>query len=270
MSKPAPVLRYPGAKWRMAEWIVSNMPPHQSYLEPFFGSGAVLFHKPISHVETVSDVSGDVVNFFRVLRDNQDELIRATTLTPWARDEYNTSYERTGNELEDARRFLVRCWQAHGTKTDSKTGWRNDVQGRPYTSCAKVWRRVPDRIATIADRLRDVQIENSTALKVIARFAFPEVLIYADPPYPLSTRAGKMYANEMTDADHIELLGALKNHPGAVMLSGYDCQLYNERLNEWTRREFRAQAEKGIARVEVLWINPIAAKSLQMRLFDER
>lgn len=67
------LLNYPGAKWGMAEEIVSLMPPHRSYLEPFFGSGAVLFNKPPSAIETVNDIDGDIVNFFAVLREQPEE-----------------------------------------------------------------------------------------------------------------------------------------------------------------------------------------------------
>lgn len=54
------LLNYPGAKWGMAEQIVSLMPPHRSYLEPFLGSGAVLFNKPPSAIETVNDIDEDM------------------------------------------------------------------------------------------------------------------------------------------------------------------------------------------------------------------
>jgi DNA adenine methylase len=68
------LLNYPGAKWGMAKQIIAMMPPHRSYLEPFFGSGAVLFNKPPSAIETVNDIDGDVVNFFTVLREQPEEL----------------------------------------------------------------------------------------------------------------------------------------------------------------------------------------------------
>ena len=76
------LLNYPGAKWGMAKEIVALMPKHRSYLEPFFGSGAVLFNKPPSAIEPVNDIDGDIVNFFKVLRDNADELASAIALTP--------------------------------------------------------------------------------------------------------------------------------------------------------------------------------------------
>ena len=63
------IVKYPGSKWRLAEQIVSLFPKHHSYLEPFFGSGAVLFSKPRSNIETVNDLDGDVANLFQ-FRDN--------------------------------------------------------------------------------------------------------------------------------------------------------------------------------------------------------
>lgn len=68
------LLNYPGAKWGMAKEIVAMMPPHRSYLEPFFGRGAVLFNKPPSAIETVNDIDGDITNFFKVLREQPKEL----------------------------------------------------------------------------------------------------------------------------------------------------------------------------------------------------
>ena len=112
-----PVLKYPGAKWSIVKWILGFMPEHEVYLEPFFGSGAVFFNKRPARIETINDIGSDVVNLFRVIRTKTDELAALIEMTPWARDEYLESYYKTGDELEDARRFLVRCWQAYGTRT---------------------------------------------------------------------------------------------------------------------------------------------------------
>ncbi len=80
-----PVLKYPGSKWRLAEWIVSLMPPHKSYLEPFFGSGAVFFKKPPSRIETINDLDGEIINLFRCIREQPEELMRAVAYTPYSR-----------------------------------------------------------------------------------------------------------------------------------------------------------------------------------------
>lgn len=216
------VLKYPGAKWRIANWIVGQMPPHHSYLEAYFGSGAVLFNKTPSKIETINDLDDDVVNLFRVIRDNPEPLIRALTYTPYARAEYDMAFDGQSNdEIEKARRFLIKCWQGHGFRTNAyRAGWKNDVQGREAAYALRNWYRLPSWIDNIVDRLRDVQIENRPAVDVIQRFNYPNVLVYADPPYVLSTRSGKNYKHEMTDGEHIELLEALLQHKGPVLLSG--------------------------------------------------
>ena len=94
MAKPRTIIKYPGAKWSIADWIVSLMPPHKSYLEPFFGSGAIFFTKPRSRIETINDMDGEIVNLFRVVRDMPEALERAVALTPYSREEYEKAWER--------------------------------------------------------------------------------------------------------------------------------------------------------------------------------
>ena len=118
-----------------------------------------------------------------------------------------------------------------------------------------MWNIIPQYIEPMMTRLKHVEIEHDDAVSVISRYKYNSVLIYADPPYPLSTRAGKMYQHEMSDADHLTLLDALDSHTGSVVLSGYHCALYDERLSMWHVRERIVQAEKGQSRTEVLWLN---------------
>ncbi len=263
-----PVLKYPGSKWRLAEWIISIMPPHKSYVEPFFGSGAVFFNKPPSRIETINDLDGEIVNLFRVVREQPEELERAVALTPYSREEYKRAWERrkAGNvtdPVELARLTLVRYWQAVGARNIYRSGWRRDVAGRKAAYDLRRWVHLPEWISGAVERLKETQIEQVPAVELIRRFAHPEVLIYADPPYVLSTRTQRQYNVEMAeDAQHIELLEALLAHPGPVMLSGYDNDLYNEMLPGWTRLCHKARSECGGARTECLWVN----YPVQMRL----
>ena len=94
------VLKYPGAKNRLAPWICEYIPKHDVYLEPFAGSLAVLFNKQRSHIETVNDIDGEIVNFFRILRDRSGELERTIEFTPYSRSEYKAAYEKSEDELE--------------------------------------------------------------------------------------------------------------------------------------------------------------------------
>lgn len=259
-----PVLRYPGSKWNLADWIISHLPPHIHYLEPYFGSGAVLFCKPRSKIETINDLNGDVVNLFRVLRERPQELADLIYMTPWARSEYRESYQQTGDKMEDARRFIVRCWQAHGARLNTSCGWKNEGCGAQGKIVVHVWRDLPERILAGAERLRGVQIESAPAVDVVKRLAGPHVLVYADPPY---LNVAPLYAERTSLDEHREMLTVLNEFPGPVLLSGYANDLYADELGEWTEHHKSANADGGRDRTETLWLNPIAANAREGMLF---
>ncbi|WP_371811497.1 DNA adenine methylase [Sporosarcina sp. Te-1] len=104
----------------------------------------------------------------------------------------------------------------------------------------------------MADRLKNVQIENTEVTKLITRYNKPDVLMYIDPPYVASTRNGLIYENEMTDNDHENLLRQLLSHSGTVLLSGYDNDLYNDLLKGWTKETKLGKPVAGKSRLEVL------------------
>ena len=251
------VFKYPGSKWRIAEWIVSFFPEHHSYLEPFFGSGAVLFNKPRSNIETVNDLNGDVVNLFHWIREDPEKLAQQVFLMPYARDVYEWAFQPSKDSLERAVKMLVKMQMGHGFRmTGGKVGWKVDIQGREKAYAAGQWCALPDVIQHAAERLRGVQIENRPAVDVIRRFYFSNVLIYADPPYLMETRCGrKQYSHEMTDADHVKLLEVLRDHPGPVLLSGYESGLYKKMLSDWHKETITSTDQKSRPRTECLWMN---------------
>ncbi|MBQ3503157.1 MAG: DNA adenine methylase [Oscillospiraceae bacterium] len=250
------ILNYPGAKWGMAKEIVALMPPHRSYLEPFFGSGAVLFNKPPSAIETVNDIDGDIVNFFRVLRECPQELAADIAMTPYARDVFNDAHEnRGGTDYERAYKFAIRSRMGHGFKTYEKTGFKIDICGRERSYCVGCWNRLPADLMEAAVRLKGVQIENQNALDLVRKFNHDSVLIYADPPYLLETRGGKQYRHEMTEQNHVELLDVLKQHRGTVILSGYPSELYDRELKGWGKIARKSYNQNADRRTEVLWCN---------------
>lgn len=264
-------LRYPGGKAKIAPWIVSQLPPHDVYIEPFFGGGSVLFAKPPARVEVVNDLSERVVNLFRVLREHPDELACLVALTPYSRAEYRESDEITGDSLEDARRFLVRVWMAHGGKLGGKTGWRQGWaggSGPQRGSSGRVWSRLPERIGPVAQRLAGAIVDCRPAISVLADWKIEDALVYADPPYPRGASPvarGRMYEHEMTDDEHRGLLDALDAHPGPVVLSGYRCALYDDRLRHWARVDRDCRAYRSAKRTESLWLNPVAAATARQR-----
>jgi DNA adenine methylase len=253
-----PILKYPGAKWNCAEWVTSHLPETPHYIEPFCGSAAVYFNLPWKPEHAVlNDVAGDIVNLFKVIRGQGEELAALVEMTPWSLAEYRESFERTTDPLENARRFLVNAWQMHGTRTHAASkgqGWRKvGIQGHAAT--VSVWNRLPGCLLDATRLLKQAEIDQCPAVDLIRRYAGDDVLIYADPPYVLHTRSHTMYQYEMTDADHTALLDTLDAHPGPVVLSGYHCDLYDTRLAHWHTRERQVSAEKGNIRTEVLWLN---------------
>lgn len=255
------VLRYPGSKWNIASQIVDLIPKHHSYVEPFFGSGAVLFKKVPSDIETINDLDSDVTNLFRCIQKDSERLARLVMTTPFSREEYDSQFEipdgtRCNDSFLRAAGFLVRCWQGHGFRTNGyKVGWKNDVVGREKAYALWNWYRLPEWIIDIAERLRMVQIENRPALEVIKRFNYENVFMYLDPPYVLGTRNGKQYKHEMTDKEHEELLVAAVDSKAQIMISGYESDLYNDYLKGWNKCTFNSCAEHGKTREEVIWMN---------------
>ena len=265
------VIKYPGAKWGVAPWVISHFPEHRSYLEPFFGSGAVLFTKSRSAIETVGDIDGEIVNLFEWIKTDPERLAHEIYFTPYARAEYDRAWAEQYTEKDSFKRavnFYIRMMQGHGFRTTGeKVGWKNDVQGREAAYAAKSWCKTPEIIMEAAERLRGVQIENRPAVELIRRFNYPNVLIYADPPYLLSTRQRrKQYRHEMTDDDHVELLEALKAHKGPAIISGYDSDLYNRELKGWYKDGRTSFTQTASRRREILWMNFEPAAQMELSL----
>jgi len=253
-----PVLRWHGGKWVLAPWIIANMPPHRVYVEPFGGAGSVLMRKPRSYAEVWNDLDGHAVNLFRVLRsDRAAELVRALTLTPFARDEFAGAYEPCGDAVESARRLVVRSFMGFGSNGHNRaTGFRAN-SNRSGTTPAHDWSNYPAALQRVIERLRDVVVENADALAVMRTHDGPDTLHYVDPPYVFETRTDAVadYAHEMTDADHGALLAFLRTLQGRVMLSGYPHPLYDAALTGWHRIERAALADGAAKRTEVLWMS---------------
>lgn len=253
-NKIEAVLKYPGAKWRISDWIISHFPGHKVYCEPFFGSGAVFFNKAPAYIETINDIDGNIVNLFKVIRDNPEELSRLINATPFARDEFISCYEQSSDPIEQARRTLVRYHQSFGTSNSSKNSWRNvQTYGGPRT--ATMWNCLPGRIVDCCERLKDAQIENIDAIELIKRYDDEHTLIYCDPPYLRGLRKRNIYKYEVSDEYHERLLEALLNSKSMVVISGYDNDMYNKALASWHTEQKQTTAQMGLSRTEKIWMN---------------
>jgi DNA adenine methylase len=265
MATPT-VLGYYGSKARAAARIVSLLPDHDAYIEPFCGSLAVLLSKPpAGRFETVNDLDQDLMTFWRILRERPHDLERVCALTPHSRAEYAACWPIVGevDDLERARRVWVKLAQGRGGQL-RPTGWRYHEQphGRS-SSMPRTLSGYVGRFAEVAERLSSVSLECRPALEIIERYGRNvDTLLYVDPPYLGSTRSRTAYRHEMNkEAEHRELAGALRSCDAAVVLSGYHSPLYDELYDGWHVVEFSAftgQANGGRdggQRTEVLWSN---------------
>lgn len=271
-TRERPALRYHGSKWLLAPWIIEHFPAHRCYVEPYGGAAAVLLRKPRSWMEVYNDLDDQVVNYFRVLRDQSEELIEAIRLTPYAYVEWELSLLDDPDPVEMARRFYVRSLQGiAGPTAQWRTGWRRQrITAAHTTPGATTFARI-GHLQLLAERLRGVQIERKPALETLAFYDSPDTLFYLDPPYPRSTRSrwGKTaYAYEMTDEQHAELARAAHDLQGMVIVSGYQCPLYDELYADWERdeRQARTNSQYGTA-AESLWLSPNAVRA-KLPLFN--
>jgi DNA adenine methylase len=259
-----PPVPYFGGKMTLGPAVAALLPPHLHYVEPFCGSLAILFAKKPSPHETVNDLDGELMTFWRVLREQPDDLARACALTPHSRAEHQAAYEPADLALEVARRVFVRLTQGRSAKL-RKTGWRHFVKpagssvGMPAYLSGYV-----DRMAPAVERLAGVSLESMPALDLIAKYGVdPDVLLYVDPPYLGSTRGESAdgYKHEMrADEDHRQLAEALHAARAAVVLSGYPSDLYDRDLYAgWDRHSMAGGTGQGDNqwgnRTEVLWSN---------------
>lgn len=254
-----------GGKFNHLNWLLPLLPEATHYCEPFGGSAAVLLNRKPSPVETYNDIDGEVVNFFRVLRDSQEELIRAIGLTPFSREELRIAVEESIDhlsELERARRFFVRARQVRTglAQTASVGRWAHcKLTSRAgMAGAVSRWLGSVEGLSEIVQRLLRVQIENSPAIDVIQRYDSEETLFYCDPPYPHDARGdANAYGYEMTDVQHQQLSEVLKRVKGKVALSGYHCNLLDKLYKDWDCIESDTKQCLSVKqpRTEVLWVN---------------
>ena len=255
-----------GGKFSHLDWLLPLLPECHHYCEPFAGSGAILLNRSPSPIETYNDLDGEVVNFFRVLRDQKEAMIEALALTPFSREEFAIACEITPDltPLERARRFYVRARQVRtGLAQTATVGrWANckDTSRAGMSGVLSRWLGGIDKLDGIADRLLRVQIENRPAIDVIKLYDSPTTLFYCDPPYIHETRGdSKAYGHEMTNADHERLAIVLNNVEGKVAISNYDCDLMNDLFSssKWHKHfglEKTIHSTKD-TRQEVIWSN---------------
>ena len=254
-----------GGKFSHLDFLAPLLPTDATHFcDVFGGSAALLLNVGPYPVETYNDIDSDLVNFFATLRDQQEDLLKAISLTPFSREELARACEAAPwlSPVERARRFYIRARQTRTglAQTSSSGRWAHCVLTSRAGMSGSVsrWLGSVDGLVEIATRLQMVQIENAPALEVIQRYDTPETLFYLDPPYVHAARGDtKAYGFEMTDEEHSELAEYLAVIRGRAIISGYRTNLYDDLFRDWQRIDADEQrvSSVGTMRQESVWMN---------------
>jgi DNA adenine methylase len=254
-----------GGKFNHLDWLLPLLPAAHHYCEPFAGSAAVLLNRIPAPIETYNDIDGEVVNFFRVLREEPEDLTRAIALTPFSREEFHRAVTGTPpakTAFERARRFYIRARQARTglAQTASLGRWANckDTSRAGMSGVISRWLGGVESLPEIGLRLLRVQLENRPAIDVIRLYDSPSTLFYCDPPYLHDTRGdSSAYSFEMTEDAHVELAALLYACKAKVAISGYRNLLMDKLYRGWRRFDAEIKQCHSIKkpRQECVWMN---------------
>jgi DNA adenine methylase len=264
-----------GGKGYLTSWLSGFIAEHITYVEPFAGGAKLLFAKEPSPVEVLNDTDDNLVNLYRCIQNPEKrvKLISFLNEIPYARSVFQSwkyGDETTQNDIEKAGRYFFLCKASFagdvergGFGMPSKGTGRNPVQS---------FRNAVDSLKAIAERLRNVCIENLDYQECIKRYDSPETLFYVDCPYYGHEH---FYGDTFTQDDHRTLAELLHGIKGKVMVSHYDNELYSTLYKGWNKYTYQSfkgshKAEPGIKKpvtVECLYTNfePVKTRGL----FDE-
>jgi DNA adenine methylase len=255
-----------GGKFTHLNWLLPLLPEAHHYCEPFSGSAAVLLNRQPSPIETYNDMDGELVNFFRVLRDHPEDLTHVLSLTPYSREEYHLATvdePPTDVPLERARRFFVLALQSFMGQAQTSTicDWRHskNKSARNMAHTTSSWLNTIDGLKEIGSRLLRIQIENRPALDVIRLYDGPDTLFYCDPPYLHDSRVETdNYEFEMNNQEHADLSIALHECTGKVAISGYRHEIMDYLYHDWRRYDAAPKSchsSQHTMRQESVWMN---------------
>lgn len=291
------LLKWPGGKGGMLNELLPYIPYDDLFVDVFGGGGSVLLNRRASGVDVYNDLDGNLVNLFRVIQHPEQsiELERRLRSTLYSKGEFVKAIAIIRGESEPADE-VERAWAMFVNMNQSVVGrvirtqgnWaRAAISVRGESAVIASWKSLINRMKPIYERLSGVLIEQRDAIESIKYWDGPRTVLYVDPPYVHDTRVEQdYYAHEMEDEQHVQLIDALLECEGQVVVSGYDSPIYN-RLAEsgWNRilvemltnmsasqrgkdegwdREVKPRGK----RTEVIWQNRKAVEMTNPSMFD--
>jgi DNA adenine methylase len=251
-------IKYYGGKQNMVKHILPLIPLHNMYCEPFMGGGAVFFAKGLSPVECINDLNGEVINFYKSMKSNFVELNQKIIETLHSRQSFVDAKVIYDNpNLFDK---VTRAWAFWVVTNQGFAGLIGNSWGysiKENTTSKSIKNKRNDFIA-YEQRLNDVQIECTDAIKVIKVRDRIDTFFYIDPPY-FNSNCG--HYSGYSEKDFNELLELLSQIKGKFLLSSYPSETLTKhtKLNKWNSKQISAKVAvnhgSGKAKIEVLTAN---------------
>jgi DNA adenine methylase len=241
-------------------------PGIDAYIEPFMGSAALFFSgEQWANMEVLNDTNSDVVNFFRTLRQEPEELKRLISFTPYSREEFYDCLKIIRSKNEDN---LTRAWAFYVTVSQSIMNAAISWAGTAISTSDEAQRRInrEEILLQAAERLKKAIIDNQDYLYILNKYENKNSFFYLDPPY-LSLKDDDMTRRAYRGAafreeKHIELLEKITQMKGFILISGYQNALYDQKLKGWHKMTIKEKQVKSPSADhiinEIIWINPAA------------
>ena len=269
-----------GGKALLVNKLLKLIPPHTHYIEVFGGGASLLLAKRPCSVEFYNDIDKGLVNFFRVIRDEDKykRFIWIANNIPYSREEYYEFLKTIDDESDSvvkAAKWYYIARSSFGGKFGQSWGYALE-----RSNALTYHNSLNNVLPKVHDRFKNVYIENRDWRFILNNYGNKNFFMYLDPPYVPSTRHGGVYEYELTSEDHRELIDIIIDSKAMIMLSGYRNAIYNKlNINGWDVTEFnvvcntvgktkysniggKGSLKKDFKRTEVVWRNPILIEAI--------
>jgi DNA adenine methylase len=250
-------ISYYGGKQQMLRHILPLIPDHETYVEPFFGGGAVFWAKKPVKNEVINDLNAHVINFYKQVKSNFNALETLIKHTLHSREIYKEALI-----IYHAPYLFDEVRRAWAFWVTTNMGFTRQIGSWGYDRTGSMARYIYNKKTAFsieyAKRLETVTIESNDAIKVIKSRDGDKVFHYCDPPYVGSDLG---HYGGYTQDHFNELLGTLSDIKGLFLLSSYpndELKRYTKE-NGWHNKEVNmhlsASGKKGRKKIEMLTAN---------------
>lgn len=212
-----------GGKSRIRDQIISMIPAHKTYIEPFGGACWVLFGKPPSPIEFINDIDNELINLYLVIQNDLDKFIETLNNMPISEYLFNKVVDHNGIPTAPDNKVYRAC----STYYLIMNAFNGKIAGKPVfafsndkeSAFMKFYNTDWDGVR---ERLKRVTILNRDFADIIKKLDGPDVIFYLDPPYVCATDNTRYYRYTFRGSEHEEMKVYLEDITGKFILSYQD------------------------------------------------